>query len=106
MGILNFLGVIDKGVDIIDKFVEDKDEKNKLIHDLKQLKEQVYIQELNTKTIPWVDALHKMGRQILSLLSLIIPGVLVYMEPSIDPATIAAIVAPGGLYNYAKGRGQ
>lgn len=104
MGWLDFIKPIDKAVGIVSEYVEDKDATNKIIFELENLKQQVYITELNAKTVPWVDALHKMGRQILSLLSLIIPGALIYYKPDVDPAAIMAMVAPGGVYNYIKGK--
>ena len=102
----NWLNPINKALDIAGEFVEDKDKRNELNAHLQQLKEQVYLAELNTQTIPWVDALHKMGRQILSLLNLIIPAVLLYFQPDINPAAIVAICGPSGIYNYAKGKGR
>ena len=103
---LQWLGIIDKGVDIIDKAVVDKDKQIELQEIFRQLKEQTYQLELNTKTVPWVDALHKMGRQILSLLSLVVPAVLLYTNPDINPAALAAALTPGGIYNFVKGKGQ
>ena len=106
MSFLDWLNPINKGLDIAAEFVEDKDKANELRASLEQLKQQVYLAELNTKTIPWVDAAHKMGRQVLSLLSVMIPAVLLWRHPDINPAALAAIVAPGGVYNYIKGRGK
>lgn len=88
-----------QGVDIIDQMVEDKDL-------AKKLNQQLYLVELSTKTVPVIDAIHKMGRQIISLLTLIIPAILVYHDPTIEPMTLAAIAGPSGIYNYIKGKGK
>lgn len=105
MGILSWLGFADKAIDVIDEFVEDKDERNRLTAGLQRLKEEVYIVELQTKTIPWVDALHKMGRQIISLLSMLVGAWLAYTG-KVDPQALFAILAPAGIYNGVKGRGR
>lgn len=106
MSFLDWLNPINKALDIAGEYVEDKDKANELRAHLEEIKQQVYITELQTKTVPWVDAMHKMGRQILSLLSLAVPAVLLWHNPDTNPAALAAIVAPGGIYNYIKGRGQ
>ena len=106
MGLLSFLGIIEKAQDLASEYIEDKDKANELRAHLAEIKEQVYVTELNTKTVPWVDALHKMGRQILSVLNLVVPSVLLYVQPEIDPLSLAAIVGPSGVYNYVKGRGK
>jgi hypothetical protein len=62
------IGDLFKGTtDIIKEAVTDKDKQNEIIGNLEELKRQfeqaLYLKELDTKTVPWVDALHKMGRQ-------------------------------------------
>ena len=106
MSFLDWLKPISKAEDIISEVVVDKDKLNELNAHLAELRENVYLAELNTKTIPWVDAFHKMGRQLLSWGSLIIPAVLLYFHPDINPLALAAIVTPGGIYNHAKGKGK
>ena len=103
---MDIFGIIGKAGDIASEAIEDKDKLNELNAKLAEIKEQVYMTELNTKTIPWVDAIHKMGRQILSLLNLIVPAGLLYVQPDIDPLALAAIVGPSGIYNYIKGKGK
>ena len=62
----------DKAMDIAKEAVTDKDKANELIAHLEELKTTtMYIAELETKTVPWIDGLHKMGRQILNVLVLI-----------------------------------
>lgn len=103
---LALIGLADKTADIIKEAVTDKDKQNELLANIAIMKEQTYQAELAVQTIPWVDALHKMGRQILSLLSLVIPALLLYYKPEIDPLSLAAMTAPGGVYNYIKGKGR
>ena len=105
MSFLDWLNPINKAEDIISEAVEDKDKRNELNAHLAELREKVYLAELQTKTIPWVDAVHKMGRQLLSWASLIIPAVLLYKHPDINPLALGSIVAPGGIYNFVKGKG-
>ena len=105
MSFLDFIPVIGKVSDIIDQAVVDKDKKIELEMALKQLKEQVYMKELETKTVPWVDALHKMQRGILSVLAMGV-GFFLVSVPDIDPMMIASILAPAGIYNGVKGRGK
>ena len=93
-------------MDIVDQAVLDKDKANELKEVFKQLQEQTYQLELSTKTVPWVDALHKMGRQIISLFSIIMSFALLYFRPETDAGELAALNAPGGIYNYIKGKGQ
>ena len=106
MSFLDWINPINKAVEIVGEYVEDKDKANELTAQLEQLKQRVYLAELQTKTVPWVDAMHKMGRQVLSVASLIIPAVLLWHNPDINPASLAAIVAPGGVYNWIKGKGR
>ena len=100
------LGIVSKVADIGDKYIVDKDAKIQMEGHLSQLREQVYITELSTRTIPWVDALHKMGRQIISLVTLLGTGALIYFQPDLDPLTLMAMTGPAGVYNYVKGRGK
>lgn len=103
---LDWIKPINKGLDIVDQAVLDKDKANELKEVFKQLQEQTYQLELGTKTIPWVDALHKMGRQIISLFSIVMSFALLYFRPETDAAELAALNAPGGIYNWIKGKGR
>ena len=91
MSIRDLMGIADDAIGLADKFILDKDQAKEIKTKVLLLKEQAYITELQTKTVPWIDAIHKMGRQILSILSLILPAILLYAEPSIDPLAIAAL---------------
>lgn len=106
MSLLSWLNPIDKALDLIGKAVPDKDLRVQLDAELRQLKEQVYLAELSTKTIPWIDGVHKLGRQILSLLNLVVPAVLLWHNPDINPAALAVIASPSAIYNYIKGGGK
>ncbi len=58
------------------------------------------------KTIPWVDALHKMGRQIINVLTLAIVFVLLMAGKEITP-TVAAVLTGGNIaYQLIKGKGS
>ena len=103
---LNWLNPFNKITDIVDKAVIDQDQKIALTNALEQLKEQVYMKELDTKTVPWVDALHKMGRQIISMVNIIAGIVIMYINPEVDPLSLAAVLGAGGVYNAVKGKGK
>ena len=106
MSLLDWINPIGKVIDLVDKAVPDKDLRAQMKHELAVLRENVYMAELNTKTIPWVDAVHKLGRQLLSWASLVIPAIILYIHPETDPLSLAAMTAPGGIYNYVKGKGR
>lgn len=118
--ILGWTKPITKALGIIDKAVVDKDQKiaiegelDKLQIELQKLAQQVYMSELQTKTVPWVDAFHKMGRQLLSYLTL---GLTAYIILDMNAKGIEiglevvfAILGgstPAGIYNLAKGKGR
>ena len=103
---LNWLKSFNKITNIVDKAVIDQDQKIALTNALEQLKEQVYMKELDTKTVPWVDALHKMGRQIISMVNIIAGIVIMYINPEVDPLSLAAVLGAGGVYNAVKGKGK
>jgi hypothetical protein len=102
----DWLNPFNKIADIVDKAVIDQDQKIALTNALEQLKEQVYMKELDTKTVPWVDALHKMGRQIISLVNIVAGIVIMYINPEVDPLSLAAVLGAGGVYNAVKGKGK
>lgn len=110
MAILDWINPFNKVVDLVSEVVTDKDKKIALDAALNELKQQVYMTELNTKTVPWVDALHKMGRQIMSVLTLIVGATLYHLNPDVDIVTLAAVLGassgPTAIYNVMKGRGK
>jgi len=98
--------VLDNTTDIVKEVVVDKDARNKIIGNITLVKEQVYLAELSTRTIPWVDALHKMGRQILAALSI---GAAVYLKThgyELDMQTLLLLGAPNIAYQMIKGKGK
>jgi len=99
---LAWLNPFNKVLDIVSEAVVDQDKRDAIIAHMEEVKQNVYLAELNTKTVPWVDAVHKMGRQVISVL----PFVLLWVHPEIDVNTLLAAAAPGGIYNYVKGRGK
>ena len=110
MALLDWINPFNKVADLVSEVVTDKDKKNALDAALAELKQQVYMTELNTKTVPWVDALHKMGRQIMSMLTLIVGAVLYHLNPDVDIVTLAAVLGassgPTAIYNVMKGKGR
>lgn len=104
--ILNWINPINRVADIVDQAVTDKDLKLKLDAELAQLKQQVYIAELGTTTVPWMDGVHKLGRQLLSFVTIIGGGVLLYLQPEVNPASLAVVAGPAGIYNWVKGEGN
>lgn len=120
MSLFDWFKPLDKVIDIVDKAVPDKDRANEIKAELnlaqislRGMAEQTYRAELTTQTIPWVDALHKMGRQILSVLNLIFgAAILIYMvhqgqDLTLETAlAVMTVAAPSTAYNYVKGKGR
>ena len=105
------LGIVDKGMDIAKEAVTDKDKQNELIANLVEIKLRLehgesYLAELGTKTIPWVDGLHKMGRQIINVLTIVAVVLLMLLGKTITPEV--AILLGGGnvAYQLIKGKGK
>lgn len=104
MSFLDYINPFNKALDIVDKAVEDKDKANEIKQAIAEGAEQTYRKELETKTVPWVDALHKMGRQLTSYLGY---GLAFYMvKQGYDPMAAMAAVAPGGIYAAFKNKGK
>lgn len=94
---------------IADQITIDKDKKLEQEHAMDMEREESYQAELATQTIIWVDALHKMGRQLLSLLSMIFGFVIAMyaISKGMDGAAIvstSAGIAPGAIYNNTKNK--
>jgi hypothetical protein len=113
---LKLFETIDKGIDLASEVVEDPDKRNELNAMLSKVKteatqakaeldQQFDLAALQVKTVPWIDAIHKMQRGILSVLSM---GITVYMvhKGVTDPVALLAGMAPSAGYNIVKGRGQ
>lgn len=113
MSLFDWINPINKGIDIVDQFVVDKDKRAELRGILEQMREKTQQMRedshqvaLQQKTVPWMDGVHKLGRQLLSALTLGVGATLLYMRPDIDPLSLAAVCAPGGIYNLVKGKGK
>jgi len=66
---------------------------------------ETYLKELDTKTIPWVDAMHKMGRQLLNLFNLVAVVWLMLEGKSISPEVVLLLGGPNVAYQIIKGKG-
>ena len=114
MSFISAIPIIGKLVDgifnIADQAIEDKDKLNELKAKVSEIqetaRESIYLAELGTKTIPWIDGLHKMGRQLLNLIS--ITAVVVLLLKGIEITGPAALVIGGGnaIYQFVKGKGN
>ena len=108
--ILTALPVIGKlfesTTEIIKEVVTDKDQQNQIIGNLKEIELHLYSLELQTKTVPWVDSLHKMGRQITNWLTIIAVTTPLILE--IEITGPAALILGGGnvAYQIIKGKGK
>lgn len=114
MGFLSALPIVGKifteTTDIIKKSIVDKDAQNKIIENLDMIRmtmeKELYIKELETATIPWLDGLHKMGRQILNLVTIIVTAAILLLGKEITP-TVALILGGGNVaYQIVKGKGK
>lgn len=103
MSFLDFINPFKDVTNIISEAVEDKDKANEINRKLMMAAEATYKTELNVKTVPWVDALHKMGRQITGYLGY---GLAFYMvhKGGVDPMAMIAAVSPGGIYAAMKNK--
>lgn len=104
MGLLDFINPFNKALDLADQAIEDKDKVNEIKKALSLAAESTYRAELSTPTVPWIDALHKMGRQITGYIGY---GLAFYMvKQGYDPMAAMAAVAPGGIYAAFKNKGK
>lgn len=108
MSLFDWMKPIDRAIGVIGEYVEDKDKANQLTADLETLKhsvgERLHIAELNVTTHPLIDGLHKMSRTISSWIGY---GLAFYMvHEGYDAMAAMAAIAPGGIYNYIKGKGK
>ena len=102
MSFLDYINPFNKVIDLVSEVVEDPDKRNEIEQALMMAAEETYRRELETRTIPWVDALHKMGRQLTSYIGY---GLAFYMvQQGYDPMAAMAAVAPGGIYAAFKNK--
>ena len=101
MNFLDFINPFKDITNLVSEVVEDKDKANEINKKLMETAENTFIVELGTKTVPWVDALHKMGRQITGYLGYALAFFMV-SKGGVDPMAVMAAVAPGGIYAAMK----
>lgn len=101
---------IPRTLETLMKGVEDVDKRNALVMQFLTMKEETERARLNKSTIPWVDAVHKMGRQIFWLTFILVLGVLIALGHGPELIQYAnlfmAAAGGGGAYTLLKGRGQ
>lgn len=101
---MSWFGLFDKTVELASEAILDIDKLNAIKGNLEKLKQERYTLELQTKTVPWVDALHKMGRQLTGYVGYALAFYMVHK--GFDPMAVMAAVAPGGLYAVFKNKGK
>ena len=103
----NLFGIVDKGMDIAKEAVTDVDKQNELIAHLEEIKTTgLYIAELQTKTIPWLDGVHKMSRSILSFSCILVTALLMLLGHEITPTVALILGGPAATYTIIKGKGK
>ena len=90
--------------------IKDPDDRAEFHAIIAEAQAQVRIAELNTKTIPLVDAIHKMWRPMTTSIASAAPMIIYFIKPDIDFNTLAlltgSIAGPTGLYTLMKGKGR
>ena len=103
-------GIFKDTGDIVKQAVTDKDMQNQILGNLKQIEmtvsKDIYLAALNTKTVPWVDGLHKMSRPILNVLTVIAVVVLMLWGKTITPEVALILGGPNMAYQLIKGKGK
>lgn len=98
--------LIDRAAEVAKEYIEDPDLRNKVIAEIIKADTQLKIERTKAKTIPWVDATHKMSRVILAAMLMTIYLVLRLRGIDVELTELATIAAPAGLYTVMKGRGK
>lgn len=102
--------LVDNASKLADQAILDQDAWNELRFRLYELattiQAEAHLAELSTKTVPWVDALHKMGRQILAGLAIVAVIAIKYSGHDLSPEEVALIGGPSLGYILAKGKGK
>jgi len=98
LGSTNF---VNKGMGIVDQLITDKDK-------AAELKAAFYLQELQTPTIPLIDAIHKMGRQTLAFTQMGFYYITIqqYGTEAITPELVAGVSGAASIYTLVKGKGK
>jgi hypothetical protein len=105
------IGTVNKVIDLGSEAILDKDMKAKFDAAAAELKQQAYLAELKTETIPWVDGLHKLMRPLSSVLAQIICFIIAMYslknnQPEVALWAVAGGAAPQSIYNAVKGKGN
>lgn len=93
---------VEKAIGLASEHIEDKDKRNELVVELVRIQAQTDI----AATIPWVDAIHKMGRQLMWWGVI---GAWLYAKSkgiAIDIGELVALITGPAAYTLLKGRGQ
>lgn len=99
-----------KALDIALEKTEDVDKRNALVLEYYRIREESKRAEINRVTVPWVDALHKMGRQLYiagataGVFVLLATGHGADLERYAD--FVWTVLGIGGGYVALKGRGK
>ena len=103
-------GMFKDAKELISEAITDVDKSNEIVGKLDYLQQTVekdiYLAELGTKTVVWVDALHKMGRQITNYLTLIIVGILLYKGHVFTQWDALLLTGGNVAYQVIKGKGK
>jgi hypothetical protein len=89
---------VEKSLALASEYITDPDKLNEYVTDL--------LKGNNAVTIPWVDALHKMGRQLMIFFLLYIYYESVKLGQPLDMSEFLMIAAGPGAYILQKGRGK
>jgi hypothetical protein len=105
------IGDLFKGTkELISEAIVDKDKANSIIGSLDHLEQtinkEIYVKELETKTLTWVDALHKMGRQITNYLTLLVVGFLLWKGHIFTQWDVILLTGGNVAYQVIKGKGK
>jgi len=102
--------IFDNVADVAKEAITDKDMLNNLIGALEggkqEITKELYLAELNSHTIPWVDALHKMGRQISNWLLIIAVVLLAALDVDISGPMMLLMGGGNVAYQIIKGKGK
>ena len=92
--------------DLVSEAVVDKDKRNEIFGALEELRYQAYMAELSTKTVPWVDALHKMGRQLQVYGIMGLGAYCLWKGIDLPQWLILLVGGPTVTYQLMKGKGK
>ncbi len=114
MSLLKSIPIIGKffsdATDIVKEIVVDKDAQNRILGKLEQAKQameqELHLKELDTKTVPWVDALHKMGRQNLNLFTILLTFNLLMLDKAISFEAMTLLGGGNVAYQLIKRKGK